>query len=78
MSLSRRITERLKWYRGAWWYDKTYGGHYLFRFVMKGGCHHRTRLLGLPCFREANYDHWCGFHNSLCWRHEADSNRCSQ
>lgn len=76
--LAKRLRYRVRWWRGARAYDKEHRQRYLCLHTLLDGvrCRHRTRLLGLRCTRIITYDSWCGLHNSLCWRHEPDGNRC--
>lgn len=75
-----RLMFRLRWYRASLAYDdmKRHGQpKYLLMFTRpRNSCTHRSLRLGLPCLREPTYDGWCGLHNSMCWAHQHDVNRC--
>lgn len=60
---------RLRWYMLA---DKV---PLLTGFSLRHArCSHRSRLLGVRCWRTWTYDHFCGLHNYICWEDKED--RC--
>lgn len=71
-----RLERRLAWYR-----DARADPDYLFTgfsLQREWRCTHRSRFLGVRCFRERAADGWCALHNEMCWHHWKGADRCRE